>query len=98
MVSLGMKYILAVFINIYSIPVHDWYEYDCCNDDDCRPMRSGDYTLRSDGSAIVRYKGDVVELDKEAVRPSQDLEAHICFQELEDERSYLCLYYKPSLF
>ncbi|MFH6783322.1 MULTISPECIES: hypothetical protein [Methylobacterium] len=66
-----MKVALAVAALSFVQPIHSWYPYECCSDQDCEPI--------SDAVEVpggYRTHGIFVPLDK--VRPSQDGRYHWC--------------------
>jgi hypothetical protein len=52
---------------------HSFYPYECCHDQDCRPVRCEDIEETPTG-----YRYDGVEFSKSAERPSQDRYCHVC--------------------
>ena len=32
---------------------HDWYEWDCCDNDDCRPAKQGEVIEQNGGFSII---------------------------------------------
>ena len=66
---------------------HDWYDRDCCSNNDCKPIAScSEITEHLNGGA----KWDKYVFQKKNVRPSHDSKCHVCIQPSSD--SPMCVY------
>lgn len=67
----------------HGVTVPDWYDQDCCNRNDCRPVADEDvnFELTSD-KPMVSYTHDGVKLlyEKSRWRKSKDERYHACFK------------------
>lgn len=79
---------------------HSWYDYDCCDEEDCRPAFHGE-VLEEDGGFRVVPTGEHFPYDSPNARPSKDGEYHICqfqtssgyFKQSPVETKTRCVYY-----
>jgi len=54
-----------------------WYDFDCCNDEDCRPASDGEVVETTDGW-LYTPTGRVVKEGDNAYRDSKDEQFHVC--------------------
>lgn len=64
----------------HGINVPDWYDPDCCNLQDCRPVLDKDVDFSTDelNQPVVRYKELIY--NKSRWRRSKDERYHACFR------------------
>lgn len=65
---------------------HEWYEFECCHDDHCRPAKPGEWVETPQG---WQSKGLLVPWSDERLRPSRDGQVHPCYGY---DGELLCLY------
>lgn len=53
--------------------VHSWYPYECCSDQDCRPVPC-DEVKEVDGAFFYRE----TKFERERVHSSRDGDCHVC--------------------
>jgi hypothetical protein len=61
---------------------HDWYDIDCCSNDDCRPVKPGEVEVWDDGECIGYRHIETGRLwcrGKSRIRPSKDGGDHLCW-------------------
>lgn len=75
------------------VPIHSWYDYDCCSDNDCAPVISKVNTGKD--WLITTKHGTVAVPYNQAKRPSQDDEEHLCFR-IDGDKVFIYCYYVPS--
>lgn len=70
--------------HIHGVTVPDWYDYDCCNRADCRPVETKDVDFMTDKFAkpVATYTHESVVLvyDKSRWRKSKDERYHACYR------------------
>lgn len=58
---------------------HHWYPLECCSGQDCKPVDC--LELKETGKGI-KYKD--ITFTKDMIKPSQDLQCHVCLGESKD--------------
>jgi hypothetical protein len=54
---------------------HSWYEYDCCSDEDCKPVAAEELLETEKG---WKHLPTGVEFTGPMIRPSRDRRFHVC--------------------
>lgn len=74
---------------------HDFYDYVCCHDRDCRPIAFDDVRVTPQGYVLVRT-GTVIPFGDSRIRmtPAEDIEQryHLCTTTGKMTGMILCLY------
>lgn len=73
-----MKKIFVLCMILFVSPSfsHSWYDYDCCSDQDCEPVK---IQTDSNGNYAIIKNGQKWYIDKpRLIRPSQDDQYHVC--------------------
>lgn len=96
-----MRYILLFLLTLTastSVLAHEWYDYDCCEDQDCRPAKFGVDILATDNGWFIPETKETIPFDDSRIRKSHDSYFHICIvpEEWETEPFLRCIY-KPDL-
>lgn len=66
----------------HGVTVPDWYDPDCCNLKDCRPVPEEDIEFAiMGGEPVVIHKPTGLWFPKSKWRPSQDERYHVCYIE-----------------
>lgn len=89
--------ILALLTSTSPTSAHDWYEFSCCGNRDCKPVPDDTVTETKDG-VLIKGFGLVSETDPR-LRWSQDDRDHICSQDISSfgakvTTKLLCVYRK----
>ena len=58
------------------LPVHSWYDHECCSDTDCRPVLAEDLDEVEPG--VWKYLPTGNMFRGPQVRPSRDANFHVC--------------------
>lgn len=70
--------------HIHGGNVPNWYEFDCCSNNDCKPVEDKDISFTSDQFAnpIAIYEHELIKLTygKSRWRNSQDERYHVCYR------------------
>lgn len=74
---------------------HDWYDYDCCSDKDCRQLLESEIHITEDGY-LVETNHWLVPFDSKLLRTSKDGKFHGCFRAGDDRKGELLCLYVPS--
>lgn len=71
-----------VILHEHGGDIPDWYDADCCNLQDCRPVADNevDFGLNSLGQPIVIHKPTGLEFTKDRWRISKDERFHVCYR------------------
>lgn len=96
---------IAIILSLLAAPAvaHEapsgWkYPLLCCSNKDCRPVTSADVAETPDGY-LIRATGEVVPYNDRRVKPSGDLDMHLCQQHGDfDNGRVLCLFEPPRGF
>lgn len=84
---LAIIFVIACFIishapaqeHQHGVNVPDWYDADCCTNQDCHPVSDSDIDLSTDlGNPVVIYKPFGIAFSKARWRRSQDERFHVC--------------------
>jgi uncharacterized membrane protein YhdT len=112
---LTIAFILALVLAFYSYRaaaqehehgtkgIPDWYDTDCCNKQDCRPVLDQDVNFGIDelNNPIVIYKdlGHSLNYEKARWRKSKDERYHACFRPNVPSMIYTlyCIYLPTSV-
>ena len=72
-------FVLPVVLGLQCSPAlsHSWYEAQCCNGSDCRPVSQED--LEEVGNGCWVYKPNGIKFCGSRVRPSHDSQWHVCY-------------------
>jgi len=90
----ALAVILLVFIaGLRLASAHDWYDRDCCHNEDCGPVPTEEVEELSDGDWKHIPTGAVFKKSEGRVRPSHDNHFHVCIGNAEHNkgRAY-CIY------
>lgn len=94
-IFLFVVFVIAIVFAVYAfvakaethdhgINVPDWYDNDCCNNNDCRPVENNEVDFFSDKFAqpiAIYTHGDIIRVyDKSRWRKSKDERYHACFR------------------
>jgi hypothetical protein len=85
---------LAVLV-LLAVPAraHDWFDYDCCSDHDCKVVPDGTIAELADGSGWkVQGFPEVVGRKDPRARPTKSGQEAVCSGSL----TLRCIYYRPS--
>jgi len=79
--------------------VPDWYDTDCCNLQDCRPIDAKDveFGFNGLGNPVVMYQPIKIEFTKDRWRKSKDERYHACFRGNQDAGWTVYCIYLPAL-
>lgn len=92
-----IKYALAFLLAAVPAFAHDWYDYSCCSDKDCRPIPSSAVKATKDGY-YVTINGRTMAYSSPKLKVSQDDQFHLCTIGGTDDGLMLCLYAPPQSF
>jgi hypothetical protein len=67
------------------IQIHSWYDYECCHDNDCKPVPCEQIEETKQG-----FKYDGLFFSK--IKPSKDNQCHACILKYDGGRTPMCLY------
>lgn len=65
---------------------HSWYEWHCCSDQDCAPVR--DDEIQEGRSGYTVPSGELIQFGDERIKVSHDTRFHWC----KTQQGTLCLY------
>ncbi len=68
--------IKLLIVGILALPVHSWYDPQCCSNTDCRSV-SDDDILEGDKDYIYLPLG--IHFPKSMEKPSHDSKYHVCY-------------------
>lgn len=76
----------------------DWYDADCCNVRDCRPVPDEDIEFGLDklGQPVVIHKPTGLEFERSRWRTSQDERYHACYRGITVFTPY-CVYLRGGV-
>ena len=77
----------AAFMVASAAQAHSWYPWQCCHDQDCRPVKCEDLTETKDG-----YEDDGVKFSKSMEQPSKDRMCHVCIMGDGAGRHGMCVF------
>ena len=92
-----IRYALAFLLAAVPAFGHDWYDYSCCDDKDCRPIPSSAVKATKDGY-YVTINGRTMSYASPKLKVSQDDQFHLCTIGGTDDGLMLCLYAPPQSF
>lgn len=85
---------LCLFAYVPKALPHDWYEYQCCSDKDCRPIPFEAVTITKDGYRVP--SGEVIPFGSRKIRPTPPEDPqqryHWCTVAGSNKGGTLCLY------
>lgn len=83
----------AAVLAVSRARAHDWFDWDCCSDRDCRVVPDGTISELPDGSGwkIAGFPTIIKRGDPRA-RPTKSGQEAVCSGSL----TLRCIYYKPS--
>jgi hypothetical protein len=86
-----IKSLLLLLALAGSAQAHSWYDPECCNTQDCRPVETEDVVEIENG--VWKYLPTGQEFRGKQIRPSRDNHFHVCIgnQPWNDGRAY-CIY------
>ena len=70
---------MATLLMTAFLLVHSWYDYDCCSDEDCRPVPATDVVEIEGGWKHIPSGAIFKDTpEKKRIRPSHDRHFHVC--------------------
>ena len=86
--------LFLIVLSSCEVKGHEWYSYECCNDNDCGPVLSKEDT--GHGTWIITSKKGMVLVPYDFPKlPSQDDQEHICMF-FDGIRLVVRCYYVPA--
>lgn len=96
-----MKPLILIAALVMSSPAvahaHSWYPYECCSDNDCKPVPNASIHETRAGYVIDGNEETVPFSDKR-IRQSQDDNSHICTIGGRADGRILCVFVRPNSF
>jgi len=86
--------LILIAIGINAASAHEWYDYECCSDKDCRAVIPGD-ALKVNKQGYVIY-GTLIKFDDKRIRKSKDQDFHVCTVVDEIGHPYVRCLYEPT--
>ena len=68
--------IKLLIVGMLALPVHSWYDPNCCSDRDCKPVADED-VLEGDKDYVYLPLG--IHFPKSMEKPSHDSKYHVCY-------------------
>ena len=65
--------LLSIFLLTSSVKAHDWYDRECCSNEDCRPVENCDEI-----EILPNNKAKWQDKIFEKIKPSKDNKCHVC--------------------
>lgn len=105
LLGVAMWLLMAAVAGAHEAPAGWRYPYNCCHDNDCRPVGgpSGDrhgitITFAPEGGYRISTTGETIMPGDSRLKPSPDGEFHWCSVGGSDTGSTLCLFVPPLGF
>lgn len=82
-ICISINYAFSQPLHTHGTDVPDWYDPQCCNQQDCRPVpqEDVDYVLTPEGPGVLYKPTGYIFLSKYGkVKASQDERYHVCLR------------------
>lgn len=91
MLAQGVLGLGLILYGIQEARGHDFYEYRCCSDRDCRPVAE-DAISEGPNGYVVKATGEVIPYNDKRIRQSPDQFFHWCSVGGKPDSRTLCIY------
>ena len=93
-VSCALMAMLTIMVLVSTAESHEWYDKECCSDQDCRVIEPGDdMQVNKTGYVVMGFQ---IDFDDPRVRKSKDKDFHVCAVQDEVGHPVIRCLYEPS--